>query len=225
MLKTVRNLHWSAQVLVLWLLLDLLMLMLHLVFGSQSYYFNLDVEHNLPTIYQATKLLTVGYLTLFNLLKAPRLKTAKKWLPYPLSLLLIFVGLDELGQIHEHTEFFVRQVSSETANAILAVAERFGYYSSTWMIYYLPLFLLAGIYGLAVFYDVLRYHRSLLWPLALAGGLILLVLVFEFLGNQGQVESALYLTLIAYEELAEMVGVSLIGYFAIRWQKEALGRK
>lgn len=225
MLIFVRSLHWSTQVLILWLLLDILMLMLHLVFGSFSYFFHLDVEHNLPAIYQATKLLTVGYLTLFRLIKIPKLKTAKKWLLYPLSLLLIFVGLDELGQIHEHVEFFVRQVSPKTADAVLNLAESLGYFSSTWMLYYLPFFVAVGIYGLAVLFDVLRHHRSLLPVLFLSGVFIALVIVFEFLSNQGQVDSRLYHQYITLEETAEMIGISLAGFFALRWQRAALDRQ
>ncbi|HOU75789.1 MAG TPA: hypothetical protein PK957_01540 [Candidatus Dojkabacteria bacterium] len=54
----------QQRIAILLLLVDFLMLLLHLVFGKKYGLFNIDWERNVPTMYQAFKLIVVGSICL-----------------------------------------------------------------------------------------------------------------------------------------------------------------
>jgi len=224
--KVFAHFDWTVKLLVVLLILDLIVVSLHVFLGDWTTYFHLDHEHNFPTIYQSLKILTAGYITLFSLIQFwPTLSTYKKWLLAPLSILFIFFGLDELGQIHESVDRFVREMNPDFADGLLVFAQNAGYVSSTWILYYLPLFMLVGMYGLFIFYYILKRQRHHFPTLLFTSFVIFLIQVFEFVSNQGQVDSLLYEQFIVREELAEMIGLSLAAFFAIQFQRDVVRDK
>lgn len=217
---------WTVTFLFALLVFDFLVAGLHVAFGDWTTYFHLDHEHNFPTVFQSLKLLTVGYIILFSLIQVwQNLSTYKKWLLAPMSGLFIFIGLDELGQLHENTDRFVREMNPDFADGLLYFAESIGYVSSTWMLYYTPFFIAVGIYSLFLMYYVAK-KQSHHFPTLLFGGFVIsLVLLFEFVSNQGQVDSTLYEEYILWEELAEMVGLSIAAFFAAQFQRDVIADK
>jgi hypothetical protein len=176
----------THQLLVLFVALDLLVVLLHVLFSHSSSFFHLDREYNLPTAYQSLKLLMAGHLALgviwlkhnFNALKRNDLLFFA-----PLAAMFIFVGLDELGQLHENVDFFVREVSPQSADAMLGIAESIGYISSTWMLYYLPIFAMSVPYFIFALKHSLQNYGQQSWLFAGIIGSFIGVAILEFLGN------------------------------------------
>jgi hypothetical protein len=212
---------WWFRYRYLWglIFLDLVIVLLHMLFGQYSSYFNLDHEYNLPTVYQSLKLLTAGHLAL-GLLWLRRtfgvMSRSELWFYAPLGAMLIFIGLDELGQLHENVDYFVREVSPGFADSLLMRLESVGYYSSTWIAYYSPLIIPAIPYfgfALSYTYRNLRKYTGLFAAIVVcfAG-----VIFFEFISNQGSIPDHEYQNYIVIEELLEMIGASLaVGFL---WQ-------
>ena len=203
---------------LLLLFFDGLILLLHLTLGSVSTFFHLDFEHNVPTVYQAVKLLSAGYLLLFGILelKEKFLDAAERWLLYPLAALFIFLGLDEIGVLHENVDHYVREVFPAVADSMLVQAEQVGYFSSTWILYCLSLIILMGLYGLYALRFVIRFRPKLLVLLIAFGGLLASTLVFEFLANQNHVDAGRYQLLAIFEESSELFGISLGFVFVVK---------
>ena len=64
-------------------------------------YFDVGIEHNVPTIYSTTQLIFAGFcaLSIFKVLRFQGLRDAGYW--FFLGIVLIFLGLDEGATIHE----------------------------------------------------------------------------------------------------------------------------
>lgn len=205
------------------MVLDFFVLALHIFLADWTTYFHLDHEHNFPTVYQSLKLLTVGYIILFSLIQVwQNLSTYKKWLLAPMSGLFIFIGIDELGQLHENTDRFVREMNPDFADGLLYFAQSIDYVSSTWILYYIPFFIAAGMYFLFLIYYAVKKQPHHFLTLLFAGFIVFLVLLFEFVSNQGQVDSSLYQAYIVREEFAEMVGQSILAFFAVQLQRDVI---
>lgn len=228
--KTFNNIFpkndWTVKVLVYLLVIDFLVIGLHILLGDWSTLFHLDYEHNIPTIVQSLKLFTVGYLTMFTLIQSWKvLSTYQKRLLLPLSGLFIFIGLDELGQIHENVDRFVREISPEFADSVLFFAQSIGYVSSTWMIYYIPFFIFTGIYGLFLLHYILKHKPHHFFTGLLFGLLMFFVLLFEFVSNQGQVDQNVYQIYVTLEESAEMIGISIGSFLALQLLRDITDKK
>ncbi len=91
--------------LLLLLFLDFFVLLLGYVFGDKAI-FNLDIESNLPTIYQGVKIILVSFLT-FDIFLFTKNKSKYFWLF--LSVAFLFLGMDEIGQIHENLPTFLNE--------------------------------------------------------------------------------------------------------------------
>lgn len=214
---------WTVKLLIGLLLFDFLVIGLHVWLSSWTTFFHLDYENNFPTVYQSFKLFTGGYLVLFMTIQFWNVLTKfQKWLLVPLSALYIFIGLDELGQLHENTDAFVREVSPEFADGLLAFAQSIGYVSSTWMLYYIPFFILIGIYGLFLMIYILKNQRHHFITFLIGASIVSLVLIFEFVSNQGQVDPQLYERYILIEESAEMIAISIGVFFAAQFQRDVI---
>lgn len=203
-------------------ILDILIVFLHLYLGSQYFVFNLDYEHNIPTIYQTIKLLLIAQLLFLPIyINGIFRKISKKeiFIWVPLILIFLFLGLDELGQIHENLHGYISQLfPSQTRQYTEAFSEQ-GFISSDWLILYLPLFFFFVIYlGLFIKSTLKSRGKSIL--LLAAGALIILcVPVVEYINTSG-VEEGLYYVLMTFEELLEMIGISFFFIFSVQNYKK-----
>ena len=193
------------------LLLDLIIVILHLTLGGFSSFFHLDFEHNLPTLYQSAKLIAVGAVAAVVIWQLSLMKNLKRADIIFYSLFgagFVFLGLDELGQLHENVDYFVREVNPGYADAQLELLQSVGYRSSTWMVYYAPIMLAASFYFVYAWKyikdNIPKVKPAFLTMLVMFS----LVIIFEFVSNQGYTDPGLYQIYITIEESAEMLGAT-----------------
>lgn len=189
--------------------LDLFLLVLHLFFGSYNYFFHLDFEQNLPTVYQSFKLIVFGII--FFVLG---LKKSIKWdiknFILPLSLVLIFLGCDELLQIHENIYRIFELFDLFHPSKIVEASIKMGYRSSLWILYYLPfifIFVFWSGYWLQYFQSKMRSNA---WLLIISSLSLFCVLLAEVLSSTGSFTENTYFWLITLEETAEMLLASTL---------------
>lgn len=189
--------------------IDTLVLVLHLLFGSQNHFFHLDFEQNLPTAYQSFKLIVFGVI--FFILG---LKKSIKWdiksFVLPLSLVLIFLGLDELLQIHENIYRIFEYLDLFHPSKIVEASMKMGYRSSLWIIYYLPfifIFVFWSGYWLRYFQSKMKNNA---WMLIMSSLSLFCVLLAEILSSTGSFAESTYFGLITLEETAEMLLASTL---------------
>jgi hypothetical protein len=134
--------------------------------------------------------------------------------------------------MHEHLAEDLALILPGWTNNYIGFFESIGYQSSSWLLFYFPIIILAGGY----FYKLFKYFRSQSWPLfyttLFMGGclLFLSVPVIEFINSRSGFfsENVLHI-LIAVEEYVEMLGVTLFLSFtslilrdAVRQLKEKI---
>ena len=92
---------------IIWLLIiDLLLVGLHLLWGDQIYIFNLDYELTIPAYYSGLKLVTIGGL-MFLIFKLAS-KRRDKILYFFLSAFFTILAFDEISELHENLgEYFL----------------------------------------------------------------------------------------------------------------------
>jgi hypothetical protein len=199
------NLH----LFLLLIFFDLLMLLLHLLFGSQQPFFHLDFEQNLPTYYQTIKLVSFGGL--FLILSVSKLMQRKIMsFVLPLSIFMIFLGLDEGLQIHENIYRLFEYTDIFHPNTIVMASMKMGYRSSLWMLYYLPfifIFVFWSGYWLRYFQSKMKNNA---WTLALSSLSLLIVLIAEMLSSTGTYGEHEYFWLVTIEESAELLFASTL---------------
>lgn len=197
------------------LFFDIAILILHVLFGSHSTFFHLDYEQNLPTIYQSLKLILFGVGILLSSLTL-KLKNEIRLFSFSLALFVIFIGFDELLQIHENIyrvfEFFEWLHPSRVVDQSL----QFGYRSSLWIIYYIPAVLLFFVwcgYWFRYFQSKLRSNISIIFFCGVCVGA---VFIAEILSTTGLHSDRAYFGFITIEETAEMLLASTLVYLGLR---------
>jgi hypothetical protein len=201
----------------IWLSLDALIVLLHLAFGRTTGLFNLDWEHNVPTLYQSFKLLFAGNVALMiiwierNALKIK--DKARSWFLAILATLFVFIGLDELGQLHENTEYYVEEISPEFASFVFNLAESVGYQSSIWLLYFFPLIIASIPFIFYLFHYSLKVYKNRTYLLFSMTSLFFLVLYLEYISTSGLYWDSRYQVLMIAEETAEMLGGTLGAYY------------
>ena len=193
------------------LLLDLIMLILHLTLAPHTWFFHLDEEMNLPTIYQSLKLIIFG--AMFFMI--PQVRTVVKELKLflrTLGLGMIALGIDEGFQIHENIYRIFEWFPWLHPSRIVEVSMTMGYRSSLWILYYLPiifLFVLWLGYWTRYFQKTIPYNFKLI---LIAGVSLFLVLLTEIMSSTGEFSHHWYFWLITIEEMAELIfATSLVG--------------
>jgi sensor histidine kinase YesM len=205
------------------IILDVIILVLHLIFERYAL-FNLDREGNIPTIYQGFKTLSFGFFFLFNLYfikydTLENLLTKKTFFWIFISAFFIFLGIDELAMVHENLPSYLSEFNPEASQDLEANAINSGYNGATWLLYYLPIFVL--IFGFLMFnFRIIKKYLgkiSLYYLLALF--CIILVPLVEAINTSG-VSPQAYNIWITVEEFLEMIAISILGwvYFKL-WQK------
>ncbi len=204
--------HKTYKILFIFLSLDLLIILLHLLFG-RFILFNLDFEANIPTIYQGLKLLIFAHLFALFIFRNEFKKFSwmVKFISIFAFLLTLFVALDEMAMIHENVPTFVMDFAPAQSIELNDTARESGYDGSIWVIYYLPIFMTAA--GLFLLQLKSLYKHLKLWVLVFIFAITLLILVpvFETFSTSGSY-SENYNTLITVEESAEILGMTLISF-------------
>lgn len=204
------NLLHNNKNIFYWLIgLDLFILLLHLLFGSHNHFFHLDFEQNLPTIYQSFKLIIFGIIFfVFGLKKSIKLDI--KSFILPLSLVLFFLGLDELLQIHENIYRIFEFFDLLHPSKIVEASMKMGYKSSLWILYYLPfifIFVFWSGYWLRYFQSKMKMN---VWILIVSSLSLFCILLAEILSSTGSFTESTYFWLITIEETAEMLLASTL---------------
>lgn len=191
------------------LLADAVIVLLHILLGRQYSFFHLDVEANLPTIYQSLKLLIFGLLFLSIAVKSRVSREIRAFIG-PLAIVFLFLGLDELLQIHENIYRVFELLPWIHPSKVVTLSMQLGYRSSLWILYYLPfifIFVLWSGYWLRAFQTMLK---SNFWIIGLSISSLFVVLLAEILSSTGVYSESAYFWLITFEETAEMLFVSAL---------------
>ncbi len=185
--------------------LDMILILLHYLWGGRLGFFNLDREQNLASVYSGFKLMTLGGLSLV-LGWLARLVTKGRFISALWVLAgagFIFIGLDDMMAIHERVGFVLNNWTGLG-----------GFYgeSFNWLIYFSPLVALALLIYLRLIQSVWEVSRpNALWMLI--GTIIFsLSLVSEIVGARlilaPVVNTKVYFQAIVIEEFLEMIGAT-----------------
>lgn len=197
------------------IVIDVVMLTLHLLLGRQMHFFHLDYEANLPTAYQSLKLIVFGLI--FFILGITRKFTGEiKYFIIPLSISMIFLGLDEGLQIHENIYRIFELFDWLHPSKIVAASMKMGYKSSLWILYYLPIIMLFVFWcGYWVRYFQSKIRSNFLIILISSFSLFV-VLIAEVLSSTGSYSEASYFILITFEEVAELIFASTLTLIGLK---------
>ena len=201
---------YNTKIVFYWLIgIDLFILSLHLLFGSHSQFLHLDFEQNLPTFYQSFKLIFFGvFFFILGLRKSIKLDI--KSFILPLAAAIIFLGLDELLQIHENIYRIFELFDLFHPSKIVEASMKMGYKSSLWILYYLPIifiFVFWSGYWLRYFQSKMRNNA---WILVVSSLCLFTVLLAEIFSSTGSFAENTYYWLITIEETAEMILASTL---------------
>ncbi len=164
-------------------------------------YFDFRQEGNIPTLFSSIQLFISSIL--LYVIYVLETHTNKCWLI--LSLLMLFLGIDEVVQIHEGLTTVLRSFN---------VNDLQGFAKYQWVIPYTLLALFVGVYFFRFLMQINPYTRNLM---ILSGGIFVgAALGFEIL--EGWYDSNFtshdlnYEIMVTVEELLEMVGIAIFIY-------------
>ena len=198
-------------------ILDVFFVYLHKVNGWTYSMFNLDIEHNLPTLYQGSKYLVIAwfcwFLAYYYRLLTKHGRQVRFWAL--LALFVTWLGLDELGMLHEFlldaylVELFPAWDGFQRAEIY---TRGYALYASRWIITYATLGLL--LLPLALYWANLgrTLYGLRLWPLLGAFLILCGVVGIEYYGTSG-IDPQYYNRVVTIEEGLEMLAVSLGSLF------------
>ena len=200
----------NKKILVSILILDSVIVLLHILFGKVSDFYNLDKEYNLPSFYSALKLILIGVVSfvIFSFTKKNLFR--KKWQEIyswvAFGLLFIYLGFDEFFTIHEKTIDYLKP----------SLLMNLDWFSNS-VFYWVPLFLPFIILALILFYYfikiiLIRFHLARNFFIV-GASFFALVILSEFVG--GFMEGTIGYFIMTLEESFEIFGASafLIGSF------------
>lgn len=212
----------SKSILISTVIFDVLIILLHVLFGQKYALFNIDWESNLPAIYQGLKYILTGslFLTLVFLFNYSRKKLSRKEKIYWIGLVIIvtLMGFDEVAQVHEWVPYYFAEIFPSINEWYVNIFRSIGFGSSLWIIYLLPVVLLLPIWALIIAKSVWLKHGRKLFPLLIGFFLIFFgAFVLEFIGTTNTVYFSSWIQLVTIlEELFEMLGASFILYYVIK---------
>ncbi|EMR03866.1 hypothetical protein [Cesiribacter andamanensis] len=198
-----------------------LLLIMHLIFGVYANYylnatayglvdlFNMDQEHNIPTLFSSLMLLTCSLLLL--LIATAKRKDGNKehWYWHGMAAVFLFLSVDEITSLHERFNGPIRN-ALETSGAL----------HFAWVIpYALLLLALAGLYARFVFKILPGQTRTLMILSAaifIGGALGLELLGSYYFSKTGEIDLTFAL-MATVEEVMEMFGVVLFIYTLMRY--------
>jgi len=180
--------------------------------------FHLDYESNLPTVYQGSKLIFCATVSLLILcliyLKKGTLK--REWFWALLSAMTFFLGIDEMGQLHENVPTYMKEIIGKGAIQYESSIVELGYTSTTWLPYYIGPFILLTF---VVAYFIVRFTKEKIlniWMLGVGWGFFLLTIGVEYVNTMPHIMfQEGYNTYVIIEESFEMFGATFILAFAL----------
>ncbi len=194
---------------------DLLLIPIHLALGKYNTFFNLDYEANLPTIYQSAKYYWFAHLSFFNIWAFKYLykETSRAYKAFwgAIGGILLMLGIDELGQIHESLESTLTQNFPQLVASINSWISSTGYIGSFWVFYVIPFLLIFAVVAYFIFKYAVKNYRDSLVYLAWAFGVIALIPLIELWGTSGV--GSHYYKFVIGEEYVEMLAITLLGIF------------
>jgi hypothetical protein len=194
-------------------IIDFIIIALHIMFASRTVFFDLDQEANLPTYYQAIKLIVIGSSILWFIISRAPARAMKRYL-YPISLFLIYLGFDEGFMLHETAEMVLRQQSSLVEFKLTFITSNTSYNSSLWVLVFMPLIIfLIGLFLLNI-KKMAKAFKHASTPMFIGAGFFVAVIVFEVLNSRGLENQTHYQILMIMEEGSEKIGASFFAVFA-----------
>lgn len=209
--KNYKDIYKNYIIIFILILLDLLMILLHFIFGLNYSLFNVDVESNIPTIYQGFKLLSFGYLFIFIVYLIQEKTKAKIIFWLSSAFMFIYLGLDEIGQIHENIPTYIAEISPKLDQRVMEFLKSINYNGSTWVFYYIPVIITIAL-PIFIFntYYLFKNFRKALIPYVFGIIFLFYVPIIEINNSNGLLTLDLYNISIIYEEFLEMIGISFI---------------
>lgn len=172
-------------------------------------YFDVGIEHNIPTIYSTTQLIFAGFCSLLvsKVCRFLCLRDQSYWLV--LGLVLIFLGIDEGATIHE-------MIGSHFHDRF----ERGGYLYWLWVV---PYGVLTAWFAAAYFPFLMRLPNKTRLGLILSGAIFVggaigveMISAAEYeAAKEAGVRSLKYYLLYSLEEFMEMFGIALFIYYVL----------
>ena len=202
--------------LLLFLSIDVLIILLHLIFPQMAV-FHLDYESNLPTIYQGSKLIfsTTVSLLIVCLIYLKKGTLKREWFWVLLAGMTFFLGIDEIGQLHENISTYMKEIIGESAVLYESSITDLGYASTTWLPYYIGPFI---VLTLVVAYFIFRFMKEKIpnvWMMAVGWGLFLLAIAIEYVNTMPHIMfQEGYNEYVIAEESLEIFGATFILAFA-----------
>ncbi len=188
----------SKKWLIRLLLLDLLLVIAHIIWGDKVYILNLDYERTIPAYYSGLKLVFIAAVSffIFNFLANKR-KEKPVWLL--LSLFFVILAFDEISELHENLGDFFLELTNNL--------NIFQQASFMWLIFLSPI-IIGVLVLLFYFLHSLRGQKS--FPYILTGIIaFMLVIAAEFFGGMIiKSQPNIYQGVIIFEEFMEKVGAS-----------------
>lgn len=206
---TINIIKKNKNVFLILLLSDLFIIGLHLLFGKNQTFFNLDHERNLPTAYQSAKLIFLAFYFLINIKEQ---KFPKKIIGFilPISIFFLVLGFDELLEIHENIYRIFEFLAFFRPETVVDASQKLGYHSSLWIIYYLPAILIYFFWSGYWFHYFQAKFKSVALIIAISSILLPIILITEILSSSGLYSSDLYFKLITIEEIAEILFATIL---------------
>ncbi len=197
------------------IILDIFIVLLHIWGGFRYDLLNLDLERNIPTVYQTIKYIFIGFMS-FGVILQMKLQKILDWTQAifwsVLGSSIVFLGLDEIGELHENLEKLIKLIYP---NIETIFNDRFfsrGFVSSPWILYVsLALILLSPFMLWFLWFSIKKFkYRNfyIIFPIIL----FVSVIVLEYIATSW-VHPWIYNTLVVIEEYFEMLGISILSIF------------
>ncbi|MDP3836831.1 MAG: hypothetical protein Q8Q67_01905 [bacterium] len=187
------NRKWLYRLLIL----DLILVGAHLLWGDQYYILNLDNERTIPAYYSGLKLVFIAGLsfTIFALLS----KAKEKWLWLLVSMFFVILAFDEISELHENLGIY-----------FLGLFDNYNFFeqaSFMWVVYLSPIII--GVLVLLI-YLLYSQRKTKSFPYILVGIICFaLVIAFEYIGGMIiRSHHDVYQATIVLEEAMEKIGAS-----------------
>ncbi len=193
---------------------------MHYHFPEKTF-FNLDVESNLPTIYQGAKTFLVAFFSLFLFLFA---KGRVKYFWIFFTFVFFFLALDEIGQIHENLPTFWQEIFvKEGERDLQDIVSEFGYESAVWLPYYtIPFLFFFAVVGIFL-KDFIKENWRKALVLAVGSIFLVLVLVLEYMGTKPDIMfQEEYEKFVFWEEAFELLAITFLLFFSYTYLVEKL---
>ena len=197
------------------IVLDIIFIILYFWFADQTSLLNLDIERNIPTAYQSVKLVVTGALIAGLITLSFASKTRfRSYLLIPYCAIFIYLGIDEIGAIHESFEGVANRIGGDTVTQYREFYISSGYHAAQWLLYYTPIIVIAVAYLIYLVGYFREKKIKYLFLMAMGIALFSLVPVVEYYDSSSRETSGqANRSIVATEEFFEMLGASVFFAF------------